>query len=117
MAIHIASARQRLSVTMVSEARSLDYKSTLTNGAFLREGKRSIVDLKSVILFTDGFYIPKKDPVDDDNWDLFIKLYKEGGINKIEGYIRNIENSDSNCWEFPRGKKHDDMTAILIDFD
>ena len=102
---------------MVSEARSLDYKSTLTNGAFLREGKRSIVDLKSVILFTDGFYIPKKDPVDDDNWDLFIKLYKEGGINKIEGYIRNIENSDSNCWEFPRGKRHDDMTAIVIDFD
>ncbi|MFA4931260.1 MAG: protein phosphatase 2C domain-containing protein [Patescibacteria group bacterium] len=81
---------------------------------FIKEGQENIDKIKHIILFTDGFYLPKKNPEAPDDWGQFIKMYLEGGIQELANHIRTIEESDPKCWTYPRGKQHDDMTAISI---
>lgn len=83
---------------------------------FIKEGSEDLKNIKHVVIFTDGFHIPQKSPIDPYPWDDFIKQYLKGGIGMTKKYIRDIEETDSNCWEYPRLKKHDDMTAISIYF-
>ncbi|MBU0648208.1 protein phosphatase 2C domain-containing protein [Patescibacteria group bacterium] len=81
---------------------------------FLQEGREDLSNIKHILLFTDGFTIPKTNPTDPDQWDEFVKMYLNGGIEAIKNHIRSIEDSDPNCWTYPRGKQYDDMTAISI---
>lgn len=83
---------------------------------FIKKGVEEIENIKHILIFTDGFSIPQDDPYDDYPQDEFIELYFEGGIEKLCKYIRKIEDSDPKCWQYPRLKKHDDMTAISITF-
>ncbi|MDP1813335.1 MAG: protein phosphatase 2C domain-containing protein [Leadbetterella sp.] len=82
--------------------------------SFIKEGEENIKDIKHILLFTDGFTIPQKDPLDPYSWDNFVKQYLRDGIEGLRDKIRTIEKSDPNCWLYPRMKKHDDMTAISI---
>jgi len=83
---------------------------------FFNFGKINLKDIKSIILFTDGLFIPKENPKESENWDLFVKLYLETGLVGILKHIRSIEKSDPNCKKYPRFKQHDDIAAIGIDF-
>jgi serine/threonine protein phosphatase PrpC len=83
---------------------------------FIREGVEERRDVKRVILFTDGFSIPQKNPLEPYPWNKFVDKYLEEDIEGLKIYIRDLEKSDPNCWTYPRQKVHDDMTAISITF-
>jgi serine/threonine protein phosphatase PrpC len=83
---------------------------------FLRTGSISLADTKSLILFTDGLFIPKEDPEAPEDWELFSKLYQESGLEGILRHVRSLEKADPECWKYIRFKQHDDAAAIGIDF-
>lgn len=83
---------------------------------FLKYGKNGLKNIKHIILFTDGFFIPKNDPKEKEDWNKFVKLFNKGGLKKIRTHIRSIEKKDKQCWKYPRYKQHDDMTSISISF-
>jgi serine/threonine protein phosphatase PrpC len=84
---------------------------------FVNEGSLTWKNVKYILLFTDGLFIPKEDPRDQDDFRILIDLFLEGGLEKIKNYIRALENQDPNCWVYPRFKQHDDIAAISITFD
>lgn len=81
---------------------------------FFNVGKFSSSGLGSIILFSDGLLLPKKDPKKNEDWKRFAKLYKKLGLKGLLHYIRSIENRDPECSLYPRFKKHDDIAAIAI---
>ena len=83
---------------------------------FLRHGRESLVGVQSVLLFSDGLFLPKEDPHQLDNWSLFVDLYLSGGLAAIHEEVRSLELQDPECRLYPRFKKHDDIAAIAITF-
>jgi hypothetical protein len=81
---------------------------------FFNTGKFSLKDVKSIILFTDGLLIPKENPEDEEDWNLFVSLYNKSGLKGLLNYVRSVENTDPNCLIYPRYKKHDDIAAVAI---
>lgn len=84
--------------------------------SFIKSGKENLNNIEHILLFTDGIFLPKEDPKKEDDWNLFVELFLEGGLKKIKDYVRNIEKDDPYCWKYPRFKQHDDITAISISF-
>jgi len=84
--------------------------------SFMKSGREDLKNIKHILLFTDGIFLPKKDPAAPDDWNLFVKLFLEGGLEKVKNYVRNIEESDPYSWKCPRFKQYDDITAISISF-
>jgi hypothetical protein len=84
---------------------------------FLKKGTKKFDDIKHILIFTDGLILPKKDPLSPDNFDKFVEYYLQGGFQKIRNYIKNIQDSDPNCWKYPRTKQYDDMAGISLTFD
>ncbi len=83
---------------------------------FLRRGRQSLDGVQAILLFTDGLFLPKKDPHQLDNWSLFVDLYLSGGLAAIHEKVRFLELLDPDCRMYPRFKKHDDIAAIAIRF-
>jgi len=83
---------------------------------FLNQGNFSLKNVKHIILFTDGIILPKENPEEKEDFDMFVKLYLNGGLNKVKNYVRKLENKDVKCWKYPRFKKHDDIAAIALSF-
>jgi len=83
---------------------------------FINTGAESLDTLKHVIIFTDGLIIPKQDPSEPDDWKLFVDLFLEGGLRRIERHVRDLEESDPKCWTYPRYKQFDDIAAISLSF-
>ncbi len=83
---------------------------------FLKYGNRNLNGIKHIILFTDGLFIPKKDPEKKEDFKIFSQLFKKGGLNHIKNYIREIEETDRECRIYPRFKAHDDIAAIALTF-
>lgn len=84
--------------------------------SFLNHDSRSLDGIAHILLFTDGLFIPKHDPGEREDFDLFVKLYLEGGLAGVRDHIREIEARDTNCSMYPRFKTHDDIAAIALDF-
>jgi serine/threonine protein phosphatase PrpC len=84
--------------------------------SFLKSGKEELKNIKHILLFTDGLIIPKKDPLKEDDWKKFVKLFLEGGLNNIKNFVRSLEKNDPKCWKYPRYKQYDDIAAISISF-
>ncbi len=83
---------------------------------FLCRGRESLDGVQAILLFTDGLFLPKKDPHQLDNWSLFVDLYLSGGLPAIHQKVRSLELLDPDCRMYPRFKKHDDIAAIAITF-
>ncbi|MFH1564366.1 MAG: hypothetical protein ABIC82_00770 [bacterium] len=82
---------------------------------FLFEGYEDLKNVKHIIIFTDGFMIPKEDPAESEPWEWFVEMYLKSGIKKIKKEIRKMEKADPKLHTYPRIKKHDDITAISIE--
>jgi hypothetical protein len=83
---------------------------------FIFTGEESLESVKHILLFTDGLFLPKEDPAEDDDFDTFVRLFLEGGLENVKNYVRDLEKTDPNCWKYPRFKVHDDIAAISISF-
>lgn len=83
-------------------------------GAFLKTGNEKLDNVKHILLFTDGLFIPKSNPTAPDDWSTLVKLFLEGGLKNVVSYVRGLQKDDPQCWKYPRYKMHDDITAIAI---
>jgi serine/threonine protein phosphatase PrpC len=83
---------------------------------FIKITQTDLDDVATILLLTDGMYIPKADPNQDENWNDYARLYREGGLKKIYNTVRKIEATDPKLIKYPRYKLHDDASGIAIDF-
>jgi hypothetical protein len=83
---------------------------------FLKQGTIPLANVAHIILFTDGLLLPKEDPREPEDFNSFIDLYREGGLQRVQDFVRQKEDSDPNCWKYPRFKQHDDIAAIALTF-
>lgn len=103
----------------VTKRRNIDYgviDGELEVSSFVKLGTEKLDNVAHLILFTDGLIIPKENPEDPDDFDLFVKLFNYRGLRSIRNYVRCIEENDPDCWKYPRFKQHDDIAAISISF-
>ncbi|TSC60899.1 MAG: hypothetical protein Athens041674_951, partial [Parcubacteria group bacterium Athens0416_74] len=118
----IDEIRLKLQNHLVELRRTANVKYGVLNGDpnaanFLRKGSESLEGVAHILLFTDGMIPPKTDPTALDDFSELVKWYLEGGLSNVRNHIREIEESDPNCWRYPRFKKSDDIGAIAINFE
>lgn len=82
---------------------------------FIHSKTVSLDGVSTILILTDGMYLPKEDPDADENWMEYARLYGEGGLQKIYTTVRGIEDSDPHQTKYPRYKMHDDASGIAID--
>ncbi|WP_123043026.1 protein phosphatase 2C domain-containing protein [Cohnella candidum] len=85
-------------------------------GCFLEFGRLNRNHLKSLLLMTDGLYMPKRagEPLFDAAETAGI--IRQSDLCDYMKQVIEIEESDPECLVYPRVKKSDDKTAIWIDF-
>lgn len=75
----------------------------------------SLENVRSILILTDGMFVPKSDPDADENWTRYVDLYQSGGVKEILRVVRSTEQTDQELTKYPRFKLHDDATAIALD--
>ncbi len=81
---------------------------------FLNTGKAPKKNVKHIVLFTDGLFLPSRYPDQEPDFDSFVSIYLEGGLKAVRDHVRSIELTDPDCRIFPRFKPHDDIAAVSI---
>lgn len=73
-------------------------------------------EILNILMMTDGFY--RAVDVFNIHTDLsLMDAVKNHGASAVLDQIRNVEERDADCIKFPRFKKCDDATAILVNLD
>lgn len=84
---------------------------------FFRYGSIPRKGVKHILMFTDGFLIPKEDAGAEENFDECVKVFLEGGLPALKKLVREKENTDPECSKYARYKIHDDMAALAATFE
>ncbi|TKB25352.1 protein phosphatase 2C domain-containing protein [Desulfopila sp. IMCC35006] len=82
--------------------------------AFIRHGYENLADVSDILLFTDGLQLPRENPLEDHDWQSFVKLYRQGGLQAVRDHVRYLQQLDPHCRKYPRFKIHDDIAAVAI---
>ncbi len=110
---------------LVEEVNELRERSNETYGfingdkrltGFIRSKKLSLDGVKSILLLTDGMFLPKADPDTGADWEAHARLYEKNGLVGLYEEVRRIENTDPHTKMYPRYKVHDDAGGVAIDF-
>lgn len=84
---------------------------------FFRSGSVPRKGLKHILMFTDGLLIPKEDAGAEENFDECVQVFFREGLPGLKNLVRTREESDPDCVQYPRYKKHDDIGALAITFE
>ena len=104
----IRSVRMEMNVTygvLNGETQALD---------FIRHGTLQLDGIASILVFTDGLFLPREDPDHEIDWQRFVDLFRLGGLKGIYEHVRSLHAQDPDCRKYPRFKQHDDTAAIAI---
>lgn len=83
---------------------------------FLRTAALPLRDIASILIISDGMFIPKEDPGEEEDWGEHLRLCKESGLDGLLRHVRSLENTDPSLTRYPRYKLHDDATGIFVRF-
>lgn len=83
---------------------------------FIQNGKMPLEKIQSILLLTDGCYIPQENPDGNEDFAGIVKIFQEKGLTGLYNSVRQIQIEDPNLWKYPRFKQSDDFTAIAINF-
>src|SRR3989338_6515611 len=83
---------------------------------FLHTGEEKLQKIRHMVIFSDGLQIPREEPSKEYDYATFVKIFLEGGLEKVKNHVRDMESNDPKCWKYPRYKIYDDITAIAISF-
>ncbi len=83
---------------------------------FITTTETELTNIRTVILLTDGMFLPKQNPDEDEDWSELARLYLDDGLEGIYERVRSLEKSDPDLLIYPRYKLHDDASAIALDF-
>ena len=81
---------------------------------FLRHGYVDLAGVGDVLLFTDGLFLPRENPRENDDWQRLADLYCGGGLQAVRNHVRRLQREDPTCRKYPRFKQHDDIAAVAI---
>ncbi len=81
---------------------------------FLCHGYHDTTDVQDILLFTDGLFLPKENPLEANEWSSFVDLYLAGGLHAVQRHVRSLQKTDPACRKYPRFKQHDDIAALAI---
>jgi Protein phosphatase 2C len=81
---------------------------------FITCGRVALDGVASILLFTDGLFLPKENPEAASDWSRFVACYQQGGLQEICHQVRATQQDDPFCRVYPRFKLHDDIAAIAI---
>jgi serine/threonine protein phosphatase PrpC len=80
---------------------------------FLESGSIPLMNVKSILLLTDGLKMNKT----VNGWEESAQFAFTHGVQALLDEIHTAEQQDPACITYPRLKKHDDKTGILIQLD
>jgi hypothetical protein len=83
---------------------------------FVESGTINRLGLRSLLLMTDGLYVPTADPADAFDAEETARLIGRMGLEAYAEWLVQVERSDPDCVKFPRVKQSDDKTAVLLEF-
>lgn len=83
---------------------------------FLNSGYQPLAGIRSLLIFTDGIFLPTEDPTEQTDWHKFVTLYDQHGLHGLQAYVREHQRQDSDCRRYPRFKIHDDIAAVSLEF-
>jgi hypothetical protein len=81
---------------------------------FLRHGYEDRTGVSDILLFTDGLFLPRENPQEDNDWQTFVELYRRGGLQAVRDRVRGLQENDPGCRTYPRFKQHDDIAAVAV---
>lgn len=81
---------------------------------FIRHGYADLTNVSDILLFTDGLHLPKENPLEEQDWQSFVALYRQGGLHAVRDHVRHLQQQDLDCRKYPRFKIHDDIAAVAI---
>ncbi|NRF92894.1 protein phosphatase 2C domain-containing protein [Paenibacillus frigoriresistens] len=79
-------------------------------------GRINRAQLTSLLLFSDGLIDPQREHSYEEDLSQIILKVKTMGLNNYIQWLIELEETDPECLQFPRVKKSDDKTAILLEF-
>jgi hypothetical protein len=84
---------------------------------FFRHGREPLENVRAVVLFTDGLFLPKADPAESDDLARLATYIVREGLQRAADTVREMERADPECVRFPRFKIHDDIAGVFIAFE
>ena len=85
-----------------------------TYADFLNSGTERLENVRHILLFTDGLFIPSGNPRNKDGFDTMAALFLKGGLPAVRNHVRHLESADPECRIYPRFKSHDDIAAVAV---
>ena len=83
---------------------------------YLESGKLNRVQLKELLLITDGLYFPgTKTASQHHQTDDLVRQMTSMGLEEYAQWLTALEHEDEQCIRYPRFKTSDDKSAIWID--
>lgn len=83
---------------------------------FAEYGRISRTNVRALLLFSDGLYVPKPAGISDKEGAIDVAaLVQEKGLLPFIEWLTALEESDPDCIQYPRMKTSDDKTAIWIE--
>jgi serine/threonine protein phosphatase PrpC len=83
--------------------------------SYLEYGRINRVRLKSLLMATDGFYIPETHIRHASDTAALAARIRETGLAAFADRLCAMEESDPHCVRYPRFKKSDDKSAVWIE--
>lgn len=81
---------------------------------FLNVGRVDLEGVSNVLLFTDGLFLPRANPLEQNDWKEFMILFNQNGLQGIRDTVREQQLSDPLLIQYPRFKLHDDIAAVAV---
>lgn len=81
---------------------------------FMEYGRVNRVDVKALVLLTDGLFMPKAVGGANPTWEDTVLPIVHKGLQRYTDELIALENSDPECIRYVRFKKSDDKTGIIL---
>lgn len=81
---------------------------------FISHGFEELTEVSDILLFTDGLHLPQENPLKEHDWQTFVEIYRQGGLQAVRARVRDLQKQDTDCRLYPRFKIHDDIAAISL---
>ncbi len=82
---------------------------------YIRTKQYRTTEIKRIILLTDGMFLPPAEIGGEPDWKKMVEIIRARGLAGLYQEILALKNSDPELNKFPRVKKHDDATGIVIE--
>ncbi len=81
---------------------------------YMHTRQLAVSEVEELILLTDGMFLPTTVVGAEPDWRQMVDIIDQTGLDGLRGKILEMKNSDPDFTKYPRFKKHDDTTGVII---